>query len=62
MKDLVLKGAGVEFKGVTFGYNPDRNILKGFTLSVKPGSTVAVVGSSGCGCVATASFVLTRTT
>ena len=32
-----------------FGYDPDRDILKGIPLDVPAGSTVAVVGPSGAG-------------
>jgi ATP-binding cassette subfamily B protein len=39
------------FDGVTFHYpsRPDRSALEGFTLDVKPGETVALVGPSGAG-------------
>ena len=41
----------IEFKGVKFSY-PSRlesQVLKGTSLNVKAGSTVAFVGQSGCG-------------
>ncbi|MFJ6049047.1 ABC transporter ATP-binding protein [Streptomyces sp. NPDC092307] len=41
--------ATVEFDDVRFGYDPDRPVLDGFSLSVAQGETVAVVGSSGSG-------------
>jgi ATP-binding cassette subfamily B protein len=34
---------------VTFGYDPDRVILKGATVEAAPGQTVAIVGSTGSG-------------
>ncbi len=39
------------FEDVTFHYpsRPDRSALEGFTLDVKPGETVALVGPSGAG-------------
>ena len=39
------------FEDVTFHYpsRPDRSALEGFTLEVKPGETVALVGPSGAG-------------
>ena len=40
---------GVELRDVDFGYTPDRPALAGVTLSVAPGSRVAVVGPSGAG-------------
>ncbi|QDP19501.1 ABCB family ABC transporter ATP-binding protein/permease [Sphingomonas xanthus] len=39
----------VRFEGVAFGYEPERIILKGVTLDVPPGSSLAVVGPSGAG-------------
>src|SRR4051812_11717624 len=39
----------VRFENVRFGYEPDREILKGIDLDVPPGATVAVVGPSGAG-------------
>lgn len=41
--------ATVEFDDVRFGYDPERPVLDGFSLSVAQGETVAVVGSSGSG-------------
>ncbi len=43
-------GAGhVRFEGVRFGYDDDRQILKGVDIAVPPGKTVAIVGPSGAG-------------
>ena len=41
----------VTIKGVEFTYptRPDIKILKGLTVSVEPGQTLALVGQSGCG-------------
>ena len=39
----------VEFADVQFGYTPERVILKDFSLKVKPGMTVAIVGPTGAG-------------
>jgi ATP-binding cassette, subfamily B, heavy metal transporter len=39
----------VRFENVRFGYDPDREILKGIDLDVPPGSQLAVVGPSGAG-------------
>jgi len=44
----VARGA-VRFEGVRFGYEPNREILKGIDLDIPAGSTVAVVGPSGAG-------------
>ena len=46
MKDM--KGY-VELKDVTFGYNPDKTILKHISLYAKPGQKIAFVGSTGAG-------------
>lgn len=44
-----LKGA-VRMEGVTFGYSRlSAPLIEGFDLDVKPGESVAFVGSSGCG-------------
>ncbi|MET8753264.1 ABC transporter ATP-binding protein [Streptomyces sp. NPDC004667] len=41
--------ATVEFDDVRFGYDPERPVLDGFSLTIAEGETVAVVGSSGSG-------------
>ena len=43
-----LKGA-VTLTDVTFGYNPDKTILKDVSLYAKPGQKIAFVGSTGAG-------------
>jgi ATP-binding cassette, subfamily B, bacterial len=47
--DLVTKGGAIVFEDVGFGYVPERPILKGVSLSVRPGETIAFVGPSGAG-------------
>ena len=39
----------VRFKDVTFGYNPDKIILKDISLYARPGQKIAFVGSTGAG-------------
>ena len=39
----------VEYDRVSFGYTPERPILKDFNLTVQPGETIALVGASGAG-------------
>ncbi len=39
----------VRFRDVTFGYDPDRPVLRGITLYAKPGQKIAFVGSTGAG-------------
>ncbi|MFD9520166.1 ABC transporter ATP-binding protein [Streptomyces sp. NPDC059979] len=41
--------ATIEFDDVRFGYDPERPVLDGFSLSVPAGETIAVVGASGSG-------------
>lgn len=43
-----VKGA-VTLTDVTFGYNPDKTILKHISLYAKPGQKIAFVGSTGAG-------------
>ena len=46
----MVRGEGaVEFDDVHFAYNADTPLYRGLTLSVPPGSTVALVGHTGCG-------------
>jgi len=42
-------GARVEFRGVTFGYLPDKPVLHDVNFTVAPGQTVALVGHTGSG-------------
>ncbi|MFB7783434.1 ABC transporter ATP-binding protein [Streptomyces vinaceus] len=51
--------ATVEFDEVGFGYDPERPVLDGFSLSIAEGETVAVVGASGSG-KSTVSLLLPR--
>ncbi|MEE1351121.1 MAG: ABC transporter ATP-binding protein [Clostridia bacterium] len=39
----------VEINGVTFGYNPDKVILKNISMYAHPGQKIALVGSTGAG-------------
>ncbi len=39
----------VELEQVAFSYTPDRKLIEGFNLKVKPGQRVAIVGPTGCG-------------
>jgi len=42
-------GALVEFRRVTFGYDPARLVLHDVTFTAKPGQTIALVGHTGSG-------------
>ncbi len=49
-KPLALtRGGEIQFQDVTFGYHPERPILKNLTLTIPAGKKVAIVGPSGCG-------------
>lgn len=39
----------IEFKDVTYGYDGDRDVLKGISLDIEKGKTFALVGPSGGG-------------
>ena len=39
----------IDFNDVTFGYEPDINVLEHFNLHVKAGSSIALVGPTGSG-------------
>lgn len=39
----------IVFENVKFGYDPDKIIIKDFSLKVKPGQKIAIVGPTGAG-------------
>lgn len=46
--DLTIKG-NVSFENVRFGYDLDNIVIKDFSMYVKPGQNVAIVGPTGAG-------------
>jgi ABC-type transport system involved in Fe-S cluster assembly fused permease/ATPase subunit len=46
---LRVEAGAVRFEDVRFGYDPEREILKGVSFEVPAGTTLAVVGPSGAG-------------
>lgn len=42
-------GGKVDIKDVYFSYVPDKKLIEGLNLSVKPGQRIAIVGPTGCG-------------
>ncbi|CDM68909.1 ABC transporter, ATP-binding protein [Clostridium bornimense] len=49
VKKLTTVKGNVEFNHVKFGYNKDRVIIKDFSVKVKAGQKVAIVGPTGAG-------------
>ena len=47
--DIAINGGRVTLDNIHFGYDSERPILKGVSLDVPPGKTVAIVGPSGSG-------------
>lgn len=39
----------VEIRDLSFSYTPEKPLIRNFSLSVKPGQRVAIVGPTGCG-------------
>jgi ATP-binding cassette subfamily B (MDR/TAP) protein 7 len=48
-RPLLLTGGSIKFENVTFGYRPDRPILRNLNLEIPAGKKIAIVGPSGCG-------------
>ena len=46
---LAIRGGRIELRDVRFGYEPEREILKGVSLTAEAGKTVAIVGATGSG-------------
>lgn len=43
------RGGEIRFENVTFGYHPERPVLKNVSFTIPAGKKFAVVGPSGCG-------------
>jgi ABC-type multidrug transport system fused ATPase/permease subunit len=47
--DLPEGGGAIRFESVSFGYDPERLVLRDVDLSIEPGRTVALIGHTGSG-------------
>jgi len=48
-KDLVIDKAKIEYKGVSFAYDGEKEVLKSINLKMEGGDIIALVGHSGAG-------------
>ncbi|MFC3609241.1 ABC transporter ATP-binding protein [Stutzerimonas tarimensis] len=48
-RPLTISRGDVRFEGVGFGYGPDRPVIEGLDLAVRPGEKIGLVGPSGAG-------------
>jgi len=47
----------IRFRGVTFGYQPERPVLRDVDLEIEPGRTIALIGHTGAGKTTLAALV-----
>ncbi len=57
-KELQLTHGRIEFKDVHFSYVPEREVIKGLTLTAEPGKVTAIIGTSGSGKTTTVDLIL----
>ena len=48
-EELAVVEGKVNLEHVSFSYTPDRRLIEDFSLDVRPGQRVAIVGPTGCG-------------
>ena len=48
-KPLMVREGGIAFEDVRFGYGRETGVLEGFSLQVKPGEKIGLIGRSGAG-------------
>lgn len=56
-REVEIQGS-IEFKNVTFGYDPHIPVLKDVSFKVAPGEMIGIVGHSGCGKSTTVSLIM----
>lgn len=48
-EELKIPSGAVEFKNVSFQYNPEKPLIENLNITIEPGMKVAIVGPTGCG-------------
>jgi ATP-binding cassette subfamily B multidrug efflux pump len=48
-RSLVSVRGEVRFEGIRFGYSPEKTLIDGMSIDVKPGQVIAIVGPTGAG-------------
>lgn len=48
-RDILISSAQIRFDGVSFGYDPGKDVLRSLSFSIEPASRIALAGYSGCG-------------
>lgn len=57
---LTVTSGHIVLNNVSFGFNPEQNVLDDISLDIKAGERVALIGPSGAGKSATVSKLLLR--
>jgi ATP-binding cassette, subfamily B, bacterial len=57
-QELVIRRGEIEFRNVSFGYTPEREVLKNISFRIEPGKATALIGSSGAGKTTTVDLLM----